>query len=56
MQTILLFIITLILSADFYIRNKDIFKKIKFKKQDNFFIQKKWVWDKIIEELEKDNS
>jgi hypothetical protein len=63
MTTILLLIITIILWLDFYITHKklvkktirDILKEIRWEK-DTFSINKKWVWDKIIDELNKENK
>ena len=59
MQTILLIIITIILWLDFYIRHEKLIKKVYrklFKKTWTFYIDKKWVWDKIKEDLEELNS
>lgn len=63
MTNILLLLILIILLLDFYIRNiilvkkckKKIKEKVKWKKS-YFKVQSKWVWDKVIEELEKDTK
>jgi len=60
---ILLLLIFLILLLDFYTRNIILIKKCKKKvkekikgKKSYFKVQNKWVWEKIIEELEKDTK
>ena len=57
MQTILLLIITILLWLDFYIKYEKLIMKF-FKKNTiwEFHIDKKWVWDKIKEELIKENK
>lgn len=63
MTQLLLIIITIILSLDFYLKYNILIKK-KFRKIDEptkqdkkpkweFWIDKKWVWDKVKEELTK---
>ncbi len=55
MITFLLLCILLIQWADFYIRNEKLIKKLSRKKVWEFSINKKWVGDKIKEELSKNN-
>lgn len=54
MIIILLLIITIILWLDFYIKHEKLIKKYFKKNTWEFRIDKKWVWDKIKEELAKE--
>jgi len=63
MQTLLLLLVLIVLSLDFYIKHeklvkkiiRDILKKVNWTKSE-FSINKKWVGDKIKEELKKETN
>lgn len=60
---IILTLILLVLLFDLYQKNSIIIKKrinktkdVVIKRKSYFWVRKKWFWDKVIEDLEKDIS
>ena len=57
MITILLLILVILNWIDFYIKYEKYIKKFNKnkKKKWEFLVEKKWIWNKIMEELDKND-